>query len=307
MLTDQQKEARTQSLGSSDAPVVAGVSPYKSPLELYYQLRGDLPRYTDEETQAQRIGSRLEPVIAEMAAEDLGIKIRRCPTRQHPKHPFMVASLDFEIVNHANGPGVFEIKNRGASKPFDALPDDIALQVAQQLAVTNREWGIVAVLFGFGTLKTYEVERDRELEEYLIELEARFMLRVERGEPPDHQWTPETVGLLKRLYPQDSGQEVTLPDEAAVMVERFQLAKTVIARQEAEKAEAEGWLKSHMMDASVGVLPNGAQVTWKSTKPSQKFDEAVFKAERPEMWAAYQKVVPGYRRFLVKPAKEIAR
>ena len=53
MLTDKQKAERELSLGSSDAPIVAGVSPYKSPLELYYQLHGELPRYTNEETQAE--------------------------------------------------------------------------------------------------------------------------------------------------------------------------------------------------------------------------------------------------------------
>src|SRR3990172_4936387 len=213
MLTEKQKSERERSLGSSDAPVVAGVSPYKSPLELYYQLEGSLPRYTDEETQAQRIGSKLEPMIAELAAEDLGLKIRRSATRRHASRPFMVANLDFEIINNPKGPGVLEIKNRGASRPFESLPDDIALQVAHQLAVTQREWAIVAVLFGFGTLKTYEVQRDKELEDYLIELEVRFLLRVSKGEPPDHTWTRETTGILKKLYPLDSGPSIDLPME----------------------------------------------------------------------------------------------
>ena len=308
MLTEKQKAEREASLGSSDAPIVAGVSPYKSPLELYYQLHGELPRYTDEETQSQRIGSKLEPMIAELAAEDLGLKIRRSATRRHPKHPFMMANLDFEIITHPKGPGVLEIKNRGASKPFEALPDDIALQVAQQLAVTQRDWGIVAVLFGFGTLKTYEVQRDKELEDSLIALEARFILRVQKGEPPDHTWTPETVGILKKLYPTDSGKEIVLDmPEAAHMYERLQLVKTVLAQQESEKSEAEGWLKAHMREASTAQLPNGATVTWKSTKASQKFDEAAFKIDHPEQYAEYLKPVPGYRRFLVKPAKELTR
>lgn len=303
-LTDKQKIEREHSLGSSDAPIVAGVSPYKSPLELYFQLHGDLPRYTDEETQAQRIGSKLEPMIAELVAEDLGLKIRRSATRRHPTHTFMVANLDFEIVANPKGPGVLEIKNRMGMKPFETLPDDIALQTCQQMAVTQREWGIVGVLFGFGNLKKYEVERDRELEEYLIELEGRFMLRVSRGEPPDHTWTPQTVGILKKLYPTDSGKEIVLDmPEASIMYERFLLAKSVLAQQEAEKSEAEGWLKAHMLDASAAVLGNGASITWKSTKASRKFDEERFEKEHPTLHANYQKTVPGYRRFLVKPQK----
>jgi predicted phage-related endonuclease len=304
MLTEQQKAAREASLGSSDAPIVAGVSPYKSPLELYYQLHGDLPRYTDEESQAQRIGSKLEPMIAELAAEDLGYKIRRCPTRRHPKYPFMVANLDFEIVGGMKGPGVLEVKNRGASKPFDQLPDDIMLQVVQQLAVTNREWGIVAVLFGFGNLRTYEVTRDKELEEYLIELEARFMVRVEKGEPPDHTWTPETVGILKKLYPTDSGKTVELPTQALTYIGQFRQAKSDLDLAEEHKAEAEGWLKERMADATTATVP-GYSLSWKSTKASVKFDLDTFKAEQPDLFTRYQKPVPGHRVFRVTPSKEL--
>lgn len=306
MLTDKQKEAREASLGSSDAPIVAGVSPYKSPLELYYQLHGDLPRYTDEETQAQRIGSKLEPMIAELAAEDLGLKIRRTGTKRHAKYPFMVASLDFEIINNPKGPGVLEIKNRGASKPFDTLPDDIHLQVVQQMAVTQREWGIVAVLFGFGNLKTYEVQRDRELEGYLIELEARFMARVQQSDPPDATWTPETVGLLKRLYPMDSGKTIALPEQHELNAAGFLSAKAEMDAAEERKATYEGLLKNAVADATTGTLP-GYTITWKSTKPGVKFDADAFKAEHPDLWAQYQKPTPGYRRFTVKPSKELAR
>lgn len=305
MLSERQKEAREQALGSSDAPIVAGVSPYKSPLELYYQLHGELPRYTDDETQAQRIGSKLEPMIAELAAEDLGYKIRRCPTRRHPSQPFMVANLDFEIVGGIKGPGVLEIKNRGASKPFETLPDDIALQVAHQLAVTQRDWGIVAVLFGFGTLKTYEVQRDKELEEYLIELEARFMLRVSKGEPPDHTWTPETVGILKKLYPTDSGTTIALPENHALNVAGFLQAKKELDAAEERKALYEGLLKSAMMDASAATCP-GYKLSWKSTKASQKFDLDRFKAEQSALYNQYLKTVPGHRVFRVTPSKELA-
>jgi len=305
MLTERQKAEREASLGSSDSSVVAGVSPYKAPLELYYQLHGELPRYTDEETQAQRIGSKLEPMIAELAAEELGYKIRRSPTRRHPKHAFMVANLDFEIVGGMKGPGVLECKNRGASKPFETLPDDIMLQVVHQLAVTQREWGIVAVLFGFGTLKTYEVQRDKELEEYLIELEARFMVRVQKGEPPDHTWTPETVGMLKKLYPTDSGKTIELPEQAIMYISQFRQAKDDLDEAESQKAEAEGWLKERMQQATTATAP-GYKISWKSTKASKKFDLERFILENPAIAEGYFKTVPGHRVFRVIPAKELA-
>lgn len=307
MLTVEQKAARESSLGSSDAPIVAGVSPYKSPLELYYQLHGELPRYTDDETQAQRIGSKLEPMIAELAAEDLGLKIRRTGTKRHTKYPFMVASLDFEIVNNAKGPGVLEIKNRGASKPFDTVPDDIHLQVVQQMAVTNRDWGIVAVLFGFGVLKTYEVQRDRELESYLIELEARFMLRVQRSEPPDATWTPETVGMLKKLYPTSNGVTIEFPHEKRVLINEYQSARLALERAEEEKAKYQGLIQDIMRDADTAEVPDWGKITWRSTKARQDFDEEAFKKVHPDLYAQFMITKPGYRRFLVTPNKGLVK
>ena len=107
MLTDDEKKAREGALGSSDAAIVAGISRDKTPLTLYHQLRGDLPRYDDEETEAQKWGSRMQPIIAEVLAEDHGIKYRRCPLRIHKKYRFIVAHLDYEIKELQENPATF--------------------------------------------------------------------------------------------------------------------------------------------------------------------------------------------------------
>ncbi len=43
MLTESQLEARRHTIGGSDAPIIAGVSPYKQPYELWAEKRGELP------------------------------------------------------------------------------------------------------------------------------------------------------------------------------------------------------------------------------------------------------------------------
>ncbi|MBV6497638.1 MAG: hypothetical protein JFAIHJKO_02788 [Pyrinomonadaceae bacterium] len=303
MLTDKQKEARDNAIGSSDAPIVAGISTYCSPLELYYKLKGDLPRYDDNETWEQKAGSKFEPVIAEIVAEDLGLKIRRCPTRKHPKYDFMAASLDFEIVNNPKGPGILEIKRRSGAR-FDTLPDDIALQVAHQMAVTNREWGKVAVLFSWGKPVVFDVERDKEIEEYLIELEARFMMRVKAGDPPTETWTPETVDLLKKLYPRDSGKVIELPEEVALDCSQFLQSKADLKANKEQKARFEGHLKSLMGDASAAKVP-GYSISWKTTKSTKRLDLDRLKAEHAELIEQYMVDQPGHRVFRVTPTKEI--
>ena len=305
MLTDAQKSAREGSLGSSDAPVVCGISPYKSPLVLYYELHGELPRYSDEETQYQRIGSKLEPVIAELAAEELKLKIRRCRPRRHPQHVFMTANLDYEIISNPKGPGVFEIKNRAGQKPLEQLPEDMELQARHQMAVTNREWGIVAVMFQFGTIRHYELERDKELEAYLIEIEGRFMMRVEKGEPPGADWSKDGLDVLKKLYPQDSGKTITLDDPQAVaMIEQYLGTKEALTDTQQKHDAAKGWLQAAMQDASTALVP-GYSMTWKTTKPVHRFDEDAFHAAHHDLYQQFMRERPGYRRFLLKPAKEI--
>lgn len=302
MLTQLQKTEREASIGSSDAPIVVGVSPYQSPVELYWKLRGDLPRYSAEETQAQRIGSKLEPVIAEMAAEDLGIKIRRCPTRRHARYPFMVANLDFEIVGNSRGPGVFEVKNRSGSKPYSELPADIDIQVRHQMAVTNRDWAIVAVLFEFCILKTYEVFRSEQTEHDMIQAESKFMDCVLEGIVPPHEWTPDSLDVLKQLYPSSAARTVTLGEGHAVNVVGYLKAKAQLDDIETVKAIYEGAIKEAMGDAEAAIIP-GYRVSWKSTKGSTKFDMDRFKQEQSELVKQYTIQTPGYRRFLVKEEK----
>src|SRR5437899_3231960 len=106
MLSDKEQQQREGKVGSSDAPVIAGVSPYQDPLTLYYKFHGELPRYDAEETFEQQLGVRLESVIAEIVAESLDLKIRREPVRVHPEHAFMVAHVDYSIISHPRGPGV---------------------------------------------------------------------------------------------------------------------------------------------------------------------------------------------------------
>ena len=308
MLTDAQKSAREGSLGSSDAPVVCDVSPYKSPQVLFYQLHGELERYSEDETEAQEFSFLMEPVLAQIFTKRTGLKVRRSPPRRHSQYPFMTANLDYEIVGDARGPGVLELKMRDRSQlPLweHGIPDDIHLQVAHQLAVTNREWARVTVGFGNQCVRIYEVERDKELEAYLIEIERRFMVLVEKGEPPGADWSRDGLDVLKKLYPQDSGKTITLDDPQAVaMIEQYLGTKEALTDTQQKHDAAKGWLQSAMQDASTALVP-GYAITWKTTKPTNRFDEDAFHAAHPDLYRQFMRERPGYRRFLLKPAKEI--
>lgn len=303
MLSEQQKHEREKKVGSSDAPIACGVSPYASPRTLFHQLRGELPRYSQEQSWEQRIGSLVEPIIAKVVAEDQGLKIRRAPLAIHKQYPWMVAHLDFEIIDHPGGPGVFEIKRR--QKHVDVLPDDIQIQVAHQLAVTNRQWAKVAVMPFWGYPQVFHVERDLELEAYLIEILTKFMARVEANDPPPFEWNAETAEILKALYPVDNGKVVQLVGLESDMrfMRLLKMRDNVRVFAEAVEAE-EAWFKAQLADASVAEIPNMGSISWKKSKDGTKFDLERFQKEQPDLFKQYQTPKPGNRRFLIKEAKE---
>src|SRR3990167_9543260 len=63
------REVRRQGIGASDAPAIPGLSPWKSPIQLYADKLG-LAEDGSEETEAMRWGRRLEGVIIAAYAEE---------------------------------------------------------------------------------------------------------------------------------------------------------------------------------------------------------------------------------------------
>jgi putative phage-type endonuclease len=297
---------RLSGLGGSDAAVCAGVSPYKGPLQLFYEKTGQLEPDAAE-NEAMEWGTRIEPIVAEAYSQKTGRKVRNQPRKAHPKHPWMLGNIDRQIVGDKRGPGILEVKttNTFSIKAWEEGPTDAAmLQLQHYLAIYGYKWGSIAVLIGGQTFKHFDVERDDELIEYLVEIELKFWGMVQRKEAPAGTWTAESIGILKRLYPVDSGKTIMLPESHVINVEGFLQAKKDLEVIEERKALYEGALKHAMAEASQADVP-GYKLSWKSTKPTKKFDMDQFARDRPELVAQYSKFMPGHRRFLCKPSKEI--
>ena len=92
-------DIRQQGIGSSDAAVAVGLSPYKSALSLWLEKTG---RKQPEDLSAKEAvlwGTVLEPVLASVYAERTGRKVRRVnAVLQHPEYPYLLANLDREVI-----------------------------------------------------------------------------------------------------------------------------------------------------------------------------------------------------------------
>ena len=121
---------RKGGIGSSDAPIIMGISPYKSPLMLYQEkIDGSI-----SETKASYIqekGHRLEPKARALLEIDLGITLP-AKTIQWDEPNYFRASLD---GYNENEKVIAEFKYVGKEK--EEIPKHYYCQMQYQLLITG--------------------------------------------------------------------------------------------------------------------------------------------------------------------------
>lgn len=302
-------EERKKGIGGSDAAAVLGLDPYRSPLEVYYEKTGELPPKNDN--KHTRRGKLLEPVIAEMFAEDTGLKLRRQRFQKvHPEIDYLRVNLDRMIISvDDRGPGVLEIKAptwRQAEKWADACPDNVYLQVQHAMIVTGWQWGYACAWIGEGDLKYYEIARNDEVIRAMLDKYADFWQCVLARTPPEGRISEE---VLARLYPTSTpGREITIEDPVGDALRRYYVANEAVKQFEKAKKEAAEEIKLAMGDAEAGVYigeMHNYAVTWKNQKPYYMWDTDALSKD-PELVRKY-KTKEVVKRPLYVKRKEVAR
>lgn len=258
MLTDEQIAMRRSGIGGSDAGVVAGVSAYKTPVELWLEKIGLAPADA-EESEPAYWGQVLEDVVAREFVLRRGFEVRRVPgTLRSERWPFAIAHIDRRVV-HAKA--VLECKTINAWKGvgLEAPLDEHVLQVQHYLAVTGWAMAHIAYLVGGQRFVVFDVERDPELIGLLMDQEAAFWNCVERQDMPDVDPNhPRTLALLKRLYPGTDGSAVALAPSLFGVHEELVKAKAEAAELERFIEAAENRLRKAIGMASSGVFSDGS-------------------------------------------------
>lgn len=289
---------RLTGLGGSDAAPALGLSPWKTPLQLYLEKIGEGEPL--EENDAMRFGTLLEPVVR-------GEYIRRTgrdvvfgqPVIRDAARPFMLANLDG--FTQADGPRVVEFKtartDHGWGEPgSDDVPQAYLLQVTHYMIVTDAQLADIAVLIGGSDFRVYTVPRKPELCDLVIEGERRFWDAVQRREPP----APTTLAEVNMRWRASQTRTVDLPPNVAKACERLAEVRAEIKAGEVEAEHFEALIKTQMKEADTGLIDGVPAVTWKQAKPSKAFDAKRFREEKPEIACEYEYEKPGVRRFLLK-------
>jgi putative phage-type endonuclease len=279
---------RTGFIGSSDAAAILGISPWKTPLQLYLEKIGEAPKETEEQNlKAKTRGKRLEPYIMDMLREEHGLRIVGRNVIHHDAElPYIRAEIDAECA--IEGPETREF-SRGSIEaktvhPFkvkewgdqdtDQIPVHYTAQAMHGIMVTGRDHTLFAVLIG-DDLRLYRVERDPAIIIGLRQKEIDFWNNhvLARVPPP-----PTTVKDVLHLFKSDLGTIAEADDAIYAAIERMREIEPM--RKEYEKLKER--IEVFMGAAATLTREGEILATWRS-QSSRRFDQAAFAADHPEL------------------------
>ena len=266
-LTAAQMAARRTGLGSSDAAVVVGLSPWTSRFDLF--LDKVLGRPGQSESEAMRWGNLLEePIAVEVAARtglDLAYSVE---TFRHADRPWMLAHIDRLVLEAGCIVAVLEIKtaSRRAAEEWgpsgtDRIPLHYVPQVAHQMAVLDVPRCHVAALLNGCELRTYTVPRDLVLEQILLEEEAAFWWHVENQVPPEPDGAASAAEWIRSWHARPQDEVLAAPPELEQLAEERRELASRIAELERLKTAMEDTFPA-VIGPCAGIAGRYGKTTW---------------------------------------------
>jgi CRISPR/Cas system-associated exonuclease Cas4 (RecB family) len=234
---------RQQYIGASDLTDLFETDGWGCKRKLYYKKIGQEPDYVEDNFHLRR-GNLLEPIAATLYSEETGRKLRRVNQRLVDKeYPFMTCLLDREIVGDPKGIGVLEIKCP-SMRTFNEVKrsgaqEGYILQLQAQMRMRKAQWGS----YGFfsaelAELFSFDLLRDDELIQKIIEGELAFWQLVKNQTPPDKLPGEGKDKRCKRCSYSLSCQDLR-PEDADN--DPFGELPTMITDPELEKTVEEYW------------------------------------------------------------------
>lgn len=292
-------EYRKTGIGGSDASVVCGINKYKSPIELWMEKTDQLPY--QEAGEAAYWGTQLENVVRTEFTKRTGIEVRiEKQLLQSEEYPFMQANLDGICEHPDYGTCIFEAKTASAYKAAEwenSIPAEYMLQIQHYMAVTGYKGTFIAVLIGGNTFKWKYIERDDEIIEMLINIEADFWNHIINGTPPPIDGSEASAKFLADRFPESTSSQIVLPSSAEALIKEYDEACEQLSEITERKQKAENLLKDMLGNNEVGTFGDRV-ISWKSVS-QERLDTKALKAKHPELFKEYANRI-SFRKFSVK-------
>ena len=292
-------EERRKGIGGSDVAAIMGLSPWKTAYQVYREKRKEVEDWGGNSLTDW--GKRMEPAIRQWYSDQTGRSVR-LPDKilYNEKYPFMLASLD----GFTDDPRGVEIKTARSGKDWgepgtNQIPDYYLLQVQHYMIVTGFPVFDVPVSIAGGSPELYEVPADKELQDMIIEAEAKFWEQVQNGIPPE----PVTYSDAVARFGKSSSVGAVIASAAAILdvVNLRQVREEMKALEEREEF-LKGNLITFIGESGDTIINESGEplVTYKMSNGRKTFDGKAFQKDNPELYQKYLKTGEPSRRFLIK-------
>lgn len=280
---------RKKGVGGSDVAAIMGLSPYRSPYEVWAEKSGICEPADISDKPSVIWGNILEPVVGghyKSLHPDRKVK-RLNAVCQSIERPWAQASLDYEVKDPELGSGILEIKTADARmSPHweNGVPVYYQTQITHYMSVLDRPFADVAVLIGGNDYREYRIYRDEDDIKAVNEAVDAFWHRVETGEAPDMSGTKGESEMLFRQHQIANGY---VEDYGA---DPKQLLDFIWAKQKRDEAEKEYRTASDRLKQLIGddkgLESNVGKVTWVRTERT-RLDTKRLREERPDVYEEY--------------------
>ena len=274
---------RKQGLGGSDIAAIMGLSPWRTPLDVYLDK---ISAYTQEEnlTDALKRGIRAEEYVLDTYEEESSNKlVRNNQTIKDQKYNFLFANIDAKLETENI---IVEAKTTSDFLTnWECLPEYYKTQVAHYAYITNADRVHIPVLFSNWQYKCFIYERDLEFEKELRAKAVWFWVNhVQKRIPPK----ATTIEDMAKLYPESNNimmeaDKLTL--EAILVLKN--LKEDIKQKTETCKQVTKN-IQEYMQDSEVLHDEDKQIASWKN-QVATRFDTGTFKADHPELYNQYKK------------------
>ena len=290
-MTPENLALRRTGLGGSDIAAIVGESPYRTAIDVWLDKRGEGDDF--EGNERTRWGNLLEPVVADEYArrEGCAVSIVSPTTWRHPDRPWQLGSPDRVCTPEPWALGAIaaddwprargaawglEIKTHGAragARYEDGLPPWIELQARWYQSLLDLTRYDVAALIDTADMRIYRPERDRELEDYLLEEAEHWWTRhIVEGVVPEPDGSVGFRSYLRTRYSAHGEQIVEGDDAVADALERYKAASTQISALEKDR-ELDAQIIQAAIGDSLGVRAGDRSATWRSQRTGPNYSK----------------------------------
>ena len=323
---------RSKYIGGSDIGAILGLSRYRTPLQVWMEKTGKDTKKSD--SLPMRFGSFAEEFVASEYSRATGFELIHDESIYiHPSHSFMSAHIDRFVLLRSDlsnagkrtsdtkctnatsindnkiNPNLFSrILECKTANPFatnewgeagtDHVPMSYLCQCIWYMAITGIDKTDLAVLFGNSDFRVYEITRDLELEELVIQKAEDFWHQyVLKDIPPPTNNEQDCQILFNKG---DSTKTIQGSHETLGLTKRLHFLNSEIAAYEKEISGIKQVIMNQMGEAEILAFGDEVLATWKSPKPSNRLDAKKLELEHPALCANFKVPIQNSRRLVIK-------